>query len=254
VSAEFRPIKTRGTTGFVIQRIAMAIRKGDLRVGDRLPSERDLAAQLQVSRQTVRNAVQALVEADVLAKRSGAGVNNGAIVCSDVIPAELTGEGADPLEPGEIAAVLEARRVFEPPVAVLAGFAMNHDDYATLRSIIVAQADALDDIETVRRLDFRFHLTIAHTTHNPAVVALMQTLQGQLEITRLVVPTYPEEQAETVAMHERTLEAIASRDPARIEATMDEHLRMLENAWERYSGRALPRPMSQLARVTSPAA
>jgi DNA-binding FadR family transcriptional regulator len=235
VTYVFSPLGERGTTGAVVQRIASAIRSGHLAVGERLPSERALAAQLGVSRQTVRKAIRELVEAEILELRSG----RGAHVMSDVVPLTLPGAATGPPEVGEISGILEARRLFEPRVAVLAGFLMTDRDYAAMAEVIDEQRGA--DVETVRRLDLRFHLLIAQATHNPTVVALMQALLERLDVVRYIVPTAPGEAPETVRMHELTLEAIASRDHARIEATMDEHLRLMESAWESFSGRALPR-------------
>lgn len=241
MTISFQPVDARGTTGAVIQRLVAVIRDGHLRVGDRLPSERELAAQLQVSRQTVRKAVHALVEAGVVEVRSGQGARSGAHVRSDVLPPELVGTPVALPNVGEVGSVLEARRMFEPRVAVLAGFLMTDADYHAMRAVIVAQEGAVDDLDQVRRLDSRFHMAIAHATHNPTVVALMQTLMERLDIARFVVPVDADEAHETLSIHARTLEAIASRDHRRIEQTMDEHLRQMEVAWERFTGRALPR-------------
>jgi DNA-binding FadR family transcriptional regulator len=247
VTHTFRPIGARGTTGAVIQRIATAIREAQLRVGDPLPSERALAEQLGVSRPTVRKAVRALVDAGVLSMRVGRGPNSGAVVESDVVSLDLAG-GTPPAPPriGEIAGLLEARRLFEPRVAVLAGFLMNEDDYEAMASVIELQRASVDDLAGVRRLDIRFHMALAQATHNPTVVALMQVLLERLGVARSVVSIDPDrEVSDTIRVHEETLEAVASRDHDRIEAAMDEHLRLLELAWERSSGRALPRAIPQ---------
>lgn len=239
MSVEFEPIGSRGTAGAATERIAAAIRQGRFRVGDRLPSERDLAQQMGVSRQTIRKAIHALADAGVLEILSGKGPRSGARVASDVVPLEL-GHRMAPPNIGEIAGVLEARRLFEPRVAVLAGFLMNDQDYQAIHEVLELQRNA-PDLEGVRDLDIRFHLAIARATHNRTVVVLMQALMEQLNVARDVVPLDSEEALLTIAIHERTLEAIASRDQERIEAVMDEHLAMMEAAWQQASGRALPR-------------
>src|ERR1700733_13202713 len=119
-------IPGRATHHDVIAQLASAIQLGKLRFGDRLPSERILAEQFGVSRATVRKASQVLADATVLEIRSGRGRGSGIYVTSDVVPARLATSAEElPLE--EIAGVLEARRLFEPRVAQLAGFLATPD-------------------------------------------------------------------------------------------------------------------------------
>ena len=70
--AEFVPVGPRRTFEGAVAQIADRIRVGDLHEGDRLPSERDLAAQMQISRPTLREAVRVLADAGVLEVRTGA--------------------------------------------------------------------------------------------------------------------------------------------------------------------------------------
>ena len=129
MSFSFQPLEARGTIPLVVERIVEPIRLGRLRYGDRLPSERALAQQLSVSRETVRKAVRTLVDAGVLEVTSGRGSMSGIHVRSDLIPPELLpGPARVPI--GEISGVLEARRVFEPRVAQLAGLLATEDDFA----------------------------------------------------------------------------------------------------------------------------
>ncbi len=241
MSVDLQPIGARGTTGAVLGQLADAIRRGDLRVGDSLPSERDLAAQLGVSRQTVRKAVRSLVEADVLEMISGQGARSGARLKTTFVPLYLDRTPRAAPSIGEIAEILEARRLLEPRVAVLAGFMHDANDYDRIEAVIALQRQETT-LAGIRQLDIRFHLAVAAATHNGAIIALMQTMMGQIDVARDVVTLDERSEArETLDMNERTLRAIASRDQASIEAVMDEHLRMLETAWEHSSGRALPR-------------
>lgn len=230
----------RGTVQDVVADLSEAIRKGDLRFGDRLLAERTLASQLDVSRATLRKGIRVLADAGVLEIRSGAGRRSGTVVRSELVPAELLGRVAAPL--GEISGVLQARRLFEPRVAQLAGFAATEEDLGEIAQVLEQQREAAKegDVDRVRGLDPSFHLAIARATHNETVVALMQTLLQRLDLPRR--PTVAAGEADwTVEIHERTLAAIAGRDPYRIEMTMDEHLRMLERSWQEESGRQLPR-------------
>lgn len=239
MSFSFEPLEARGTIPRVVERIVEPIRLGRLRYGDRLPSERALAQQLGVSRETVRKAVRTLVDAGVLEVTSGRGSMSGIHVRSDLIPPELLpGPARVPI--GEISGVLEARRVFEPRVAQLAGLLATEEDFSGLQEIVDAQRGLADDAQRVRELDAPFHLALARATHNATIVALMQTLFQRLDLAKRFAIEAGEAQR-AIEIHERTLAALMGRDLDAIELVMHDHLSILEQAWERESGRALPR-------------
>ena len=83
----FTPVRTRRTFEEAAEQIADKVRTGDLRVGDKLPGERALASQMQISRPTLREAVKVLVEAGLLEVRRGPG--GGMFVATDVVGVEL---------------------------------------------------------------------------------------------------------------------------------------------------------------------
>src|SRR4051794_35394436 len=83
----FRRARSRRTFEDATEQIVEAIKAGDLQVGDRLPSERVLSAQMQISRPTLRQAIRLLADAGIIEVKPGPG--GGMIVRSDSIPAEL---------------------------------------------------------------------------------------------------------------------------------------------------------------------
>src|SRR5881409_1526416 len=128
----FTPVRTRRTFEEAAEQIAEKVRTGELRVGDKLPGERTLATQMEISRPTLREAVRVLVEAGLLHVRRGPG--GGMFVASDVVPVELVRQRSS-MRLGEVASVLEARRL-EPRVAQLAAVRAGEEDFSALaRSI-----------------------------------------------------------------------------------------------------------------------
>jgi len=232
----FEPIRSRRTFEEAVDQIADAIRAGDLALGDRLPPERTLAELLDISRPTLREALNLLVNADVIEVRPG--VRGGAFVKSEIVPLDLIHERSR-MRVGEVAAVLEARRVFEPRVAQLAGLYADEEDLAALRRTIEQQRATLGarDHAAFLQLDTRFHLAMAKATHNRTIIAMMKLLLKQLEIARDMAPRTAPESRRAIELHERTYDAIVSGDAARIDAAMDEHLGWLEAFWERETGR-----------------
>jgi DNA-binding FadR family transcriptional regulator len=243
---QFEPVSTRRTFEEALQQIADKLRGGELHVGDRLPSERDLAMQMQISRPTVREAVKALADAGVLEVRRGQ--SGGIFVRSELVPRELLKLGWE-VRVGEVAGVLEARRLLEPRVAQLAAVHAQPEHFAAMQKTIDRQSELAGKSDFLRhedlflQLDLAFHLGIAKSTGNSTVVTLMRSLFRRLEIARdmaMHAPTVPEW---TIGVHRRTLDAIRSSDFGRIEEVMDEHLAQLEQVWERETGRGMVRPL-----------
>jgi GntR family transcriptional repressor for pyruvate dehydrogenase complex len=231
----FTPVQTRRTFEEAADQIAEKVRTGELRTGDRLPGERSLAAQMEISRPTLREAVKVLVDAGVLEVRRGPG--GGMYVATDVVPTDLVRHSAS-LRLAEIAAVLEARRLLEPRVAQLAADRASEEDFAAMERSIEAMRRIVDGgwhqrhEDRFLQLDVQFHLALARAAGNPTVETLMRIVFRQLEIARdmaMHVPLIPEW---TIRIHERTLAALRSGEPEEVDAVMDEHLGQLERTYE----------------------
>jgi GntR family transcriptional repressor for pyruvate dehydrogenase complex len=242
----FEPVSTRRTFEEAVEQIAEKVKSGDLHVGDRLPSERELAAQMRISRPTLREAVKALVEAGVLEVRRGQA--GGIFVASEVVPRQLLHTRQE-IRFSEVAGVLEARRLIEPRVAQLAAVHASEEDFAAMARTIERQRELASSDDFLRhedlflQLDLKFHIAMARATRNPTIVTLMRSLLRQLEIARDMAMHAPLVPDWTIEIHERTLAAVRSADFPLIDEVMDEHLAQLEQIWERETGRGLVRPL-----------
>ena len=231
----FTPVQTRRTFEEAADQIAEKVRAGELRTGDRLPGERSLAAQMEISRPTLREAVKVLVDAGVLEVRRGPG--GGMYVATDVVPTDLVRHSAS-LRLAEIAAVLEARRMLEPRVAQLAAERATDEDFEALERSIEAMRVLVDGgwhprlEDRFLQLDVQFHLALARAAGNPTVETLMRLLFRQLEIARDMAMHVPLVPQWTIEIHERTLAALRSGEPDEVEAVMSEHLGQLERTYE----------------------
>jgi GntR family transcriptional repressor for pyruvate dehydrogenase complex len=240
----FRPIVGRRTFEEAIDQIAYAIHVGDLKVGDRLPAERQLAARMEISRPTLREATAVLAQAGIVTVTLGS--RGGTIIKSDTVPAYLLDRGVQ-IRVSEVAHVLEARRLFEPQVAQLAAIFADEDDFAALRHTVDGQRTSHDRDE-LGKWDERFHIALARATRNPAVVSVMRDL-----LRKLAIAWDMEHDVDLgTEMHERTIEALMTKDPEAIDAVMNEHLSILEDLWEGEAGRPAlrhpaPRPGARLS-------
>src|SRR3954467_4108303 len=173
----FTPVRTRRTFEEAAEQIAEKVRQGELRLGDKLPGERALATQMEISRPTLREAVKVLVEAGLLAVRRGPG--GGMFVASDVVPVELVRQRSS-MRLGEGGPVLGARRLLEPRVAQLAAVRAGDADFSALERSIEAMRAIVEagygpaDEGRFLQLDVHFHLALARATGNPSVATLMR--------------------------------------------------------------------------------
>jgi len=242
----FSPVQTRRTFEEAAEQIADKVRIGELRVGDKLPGERALAGQMQISRPTLREAVKVLVDAGVLGVRRGPG--GGMFVATDVVPVELVRQRSS-MRLSEVVGVLEARRMIEPRVAQLAAVRATEEDFAALqRSIdsmraLVDAGQALKQEDRFLQLDVQFHLALARAAGNKTIESLMRVLIRQLEIARDMAMHLPLVPEWTIQIHERTRDAVRSGDLEEVDAVMDEHVGQLERTWEEETARALVRPL-----------
>jgi DNA-binding FadR family transcriptional regulator len=154
-TTSFRPLQRYEQ---IAERLAADIRAGVLRAGERLPSERDLARTLEVSRASVREAIASLQVQGVVETRKGAGTFVVAV------PA-----GGHELHDASPSAVLEARAQLEPTVARLAAARGQRDETAE-RLLAAMEAEPVE-IATWNRSDRLFHRQLAAMTANPVLLA-----------------------------------------------------------------------------------
>ncbi|MYN02145.1 FCD domain-containing protein [Pseudoduganella sp. DS3] len=186
--------------------------------GDRLPSERELAARLAVSRASLREGLIALELTGVVEVRSNSGVYISEGAEATPAPPEA---GPGPFE------VLSARRVIECEIAAIAAqLATDRAIDAILLAVEAMERDH-DDVATNEQADRNFHMAIANATGNSALVGVMNHLWDQRGHLwhRLKEHFQTEElRKETLSDHRAILQAIANHDPSGARKAMRVHL------------------------------
>lgn len=198
-------------TDEAIDRIKQMIVAGELRPGDRLPREPDLAAHLGLSRSSLREAVKALALIRVLDVRQG----DGTYVTS-LDPAMLLETMAFVIDLHQDASVLEffeVRRILEPAAAARAAVRMSDEDIAALRGLL----DELGPDPSVDALlanDVEFHRLIAVGSGNRVLASIIDSLRQPTYRARVWRGlTQSDAIAQTLAEHRAILAAIAGREP-----------------------------------------
>lgn len=217
-------------TEAAIQQVSEMIASGELSPGTKLPREADLAERLGASRNTVREAVRALVTARVLDVRRG----DGTYVTS--LRPELLLEGiafaADLMQPDFSIELVEVRRILEPAAARFAARRIDDETLAQLAKTLEAMRDA-DSPEKLVSHDAEFHRLVAATSGNATLASMLAGVSGRTiraRVWRSIVDDVAI--AETIAQHEEIYAALVARDSALAEAASLMHVATTES-WVR---------------------
>lgn len=199
---------------------------GELRSGDRLPTEHELGEIFGVSRVSVRQALHELEARGLIDRKPGRGtvVTSAASApaghAGDVISALL-----DVSEPGtvELTRIMELRSVIEPPIAALAAARVTARDVEQLRSL-VEEMESETDLDRYAVLDRAFHQAISQYTHNPLLAQLTEMIATEIAPSRRGSLQSPERRTASSAAHRRIFEAIAEHDADRAEMEAKDHV------------------------------
>ncbi len=228
------PIRATRTFEAAIEHLTEAIERAGLRRGDRLPSETELAIGLGISKPTLRQALRVLELSGLVTVRRGKG--GGIVVASDLVPStELSTAMA--MEEHAVVDALRARRVLERAVACEALERATAGDLAELERTIDLLERHLGERSSVMRADAMFHRALVRACHNATIQAAMRGLARALAPIRDAYSGGMERDRDTLDVHRRQLDAMRRRDRGALEAVLDEHLRMLEDAFAEAIGR-----------------
>lgn len=216
---EIQAIKVQRLYLQVAEQLRALIDGGTFAVGQRLPSERDLAQRFEVSRPTIREAMIALEIAGLVEVRSGSGV----YVKAQGGPSSLV-ENADP-GPFEI---LEARKVIEGETCALAAERISDAQLEELSALVDAMAEENRQETITEKADERFHCLIAEAAGNSALTATITwlwQLRNESEISTHFHQRLREEgDRPIVADHQQILDALRARNAAASRQAMVDHL------------------------------
>jgi DNA-binding FadR family transcriptional regulator len=225
----------KGTvTQRAIEQIKSMIREGVLQPGQRLPTERDLAAQLNISRSSMREAVRALTVLGILEARHGSGVYVTRLGAGDLL--ETFGAVADLSSGPQLLELLEVRRVLESTATGIAAARIDAEQLAEVGRHLEAMR-ASDDPEEILAHDLAFHRAIAAAAGNESMAAILEGLSSRTFRAR-VWRGYQEEGAfeRTLLEHARIYRTLVDRDPDAARAAASVHVAEVEGWLRRQLG------------------
>jgi GntR family transcriptional repressor for pyruvate dehydrogenase complex len=220
--AVLRPARGYHAFEACVEQLATTIRLGVYPLGSTLPSERELAERLNVSRSTLREAMAALREAGLVETRRGRG-GGTVVTLKPRTPSARAAARIAEAKRQEWLDSLVFRRIVEPGAASLAarakldGMAMERLDQAH-EEVASARRPAEH-----RQADSRFHLTVAALTGSPRVVEAVTSVQATLHEMLLAIPVLEANIVHSDRQHAALVRAIRRGNHDRARAVMEEH-------------------------------
>ena len=221
----YRAVKTSRLYEQIVQQVEESILKGQLKPGDQLPAERDLAQRFGVSRTAVREAVKTLREKGLVEAYSGRGtfVTNGT---SQAIRQSLglddSHQPAGRLgEPGRVAA---GARTGD---CGLAATRIEEQLLSTMREAVAVMDRNLHDPDAYVEADLDFHLALAEAAGNPLILSLLDSIVGLLREQRSRIFDVDGGPERGQFHHKRILATIEKRDPEAAREAMRAHLQQV---------------------------
>ncbi|MCP2322437.1 DNA-binding FadR family transcriptional regulator [Hamadaea flava] len=191
----------------VVEQLQEQISNGEWPVGTRIPTEPDLVAALGVGRNTVREAVNALVHAGILERRQGSGTY---VLATD----ELTGAAGRRLAGAKLDEAVEVRRAFEVEAARLAALRRTSEDLSLLEAALDARERAWADGDAALfvEVDAQLHMAVVAAAHNSMLAELYASFGAALRAS-LSERIGSELTPESYCDHSGLIAAIRAGDP-----------------------------------------
>lgn len=215
------PIERLPVGEMVARRILDMVKAGTLKPGDQLPTERDLAQSLNVSRPSVREAIRGLAILGVVRT-----VQGGGAYISDLDAEALLGpiQFFLSLQDLNVSELYDARSLIESDVARRAAINMDGASLARLDAILVAQADCLDNPDAFRASDYAFHELIWVGSGNAFLKRIGESLNVIGLEFRKRASESPTVLRQSYADHQVLVAALKARDADAAAKAAEQHM------------------------------
>jgi GntR family transcriptional repressor for pyruvate dehydrogenase complex len=230
VEPRFSVIRRNAVAHSAIATIKEMIVAGELRPGQRLPAERELAVQLGVSRPSLREAIRALIALNILESRHG----EGTFVSS--LDPELLSEPIDfvlQVNDDALFSLFEARRVLEAGVAALAAQRATDLELAELDDFVKDGRRKVNDAEAFIEHDVEFHERLRRLARSPVLASLLSSVTAVSLATRRRTAQDEATRTRALADHQAMVKALRAHDADAAEAMMVAHLQHVLRALDR---------------------
>lgn len=210
-SVTLEPIDFRTAPEQIADRLATAIMLGEFVPGQRLPAQRELAAQLGVSRATAREALQRLAAGGYIGIHRGR--TGGAIVREAWRPDSAAVVRRTLLARWDrFESLLDFGSLIEPLIARIAATRLDESDAAAIRQALARMPESGADREGSRAADEELHLAVARAAHNDYLTALSARVRVEMGLGFSATPYSPAIREKALAEHAELAEAVMTGD------------------------------------------
>ncbi|MBN2984193.1 MULTISPECIES: FadR/GntR family transcriptional regulator [Cohnella] len=237
---EVTPLTKRNHYEEITEQLKNQILEGKLKIGDKLPSTKEMSERFGVGRSTTREALSALKAMGLIEIRQGGGCR--------VISSRLSAASSDirlpeldslRLNRSTLLELLEARQSLEVSNARLAADKRTDADLRQLSAIVREMEQTIGDDLDGERTDLQFHLALAGAAHNSILLRLFESITGQLEqaireIRRVELYANRSVAERLFREHSAIYDAVARRDAAAAGESMRLHLEHVESILTKY--------------------
>src|SRR3954454_15386178 len=219
-------LRSKSAAERVVTHVIDLIRSGNLKAGDRLPPEAELARAFQVSRPVVREALRGLAILGVVETRQG-----GRCFVTDLTVARLMAplQFVISLDEASVDSVHDARLMVEAGMIRKAVGRISDKDFAKLDEMVDAAFDLGDDPISFRLLDQEFHRTLNRLSGNPFLEVVAQSFYELVMEYRRIASETPGMIDRSALEHRAIVEALKLGDPDAAEAAMAAHLKSIHD-------------------------
>lgn len=222
----FQPIKTKRIYEEIMEQLKDMISRGELKQGQKLPPERELAESLGVSRASVREALTALEAIGILDIRPGEGTFvRETSVSATFAPLAMVLE----MEQNSMSQLMEVRRVLETEIAALAVQRATEEDLQNIE-VNLNRMKSANTVSEAVEADLRFHFAIAEATHNSILLRIMNTVADLMHNTFRIrrEELFADKGREIISEHEAIYRAIRDRDIDSAKLRMLQHIHNIQ--------------------------
>jgi GntR family transcriptional repressor for pyruvate dehydrogenase complex len=216
----FERISKKSVCERVIDQIKGSIANGELKPGDKLPSERTLAELFSVSRGTVREALRVLQYVGILEVR----INDGTYLSTNINLVADQVRTSYLLKQFTFIELLEARKVLETAIAGFAAERITEEQLGNLETIYEEERHRRSDIQSFIRADVAFHMALADACQNSFFREMIEPVRELLEESNRRQYEKSEQIETTLVYHRRILDAMKKKDPEKASSVMSSYL------------------------------
>ena len=222
----FSPLDKMRYPERIAREIQMRILNYDLQIGERLPSELELAGEFEVSRSVIREAMRILDGLGLIVVKKGP---KGGIFVSNVYHKPLSNSLRGLVDSGQVSVdhIFMVRLLIEPNVAAEAAVHASEEDVNDLRTILEESEKNIDDPVFLSANRGKFHIYLAKATGNPVMEMFMHSL---IELLREYFYEFKcvEFEQKAIQSHYLILEAVEKRQPEQAHQLMTDDIREIK--------------------------